>query len=98
MNFSSRVVQHFGVLPHEQILDFDSRRKTKSPLLSRGCVHLYCGLLSMLSSVLFGKWTDHVKGWKDTDLGDRIMYITYEEMVQVRHYPELSQALNVLSL
>ncbi|XP_049903078.1 sulfotransferase family 2, cytosolic sulfotransferase 3 isoform X2 [Epinephelus moara] len=32
--------------------------------------------------VLFGKWTDHVKGWKDTDLGDRIMYITYEEMVQ----------------
>ncbi|KAL7393861.1 hypothetical protein ABVT39_017054 [Epinephelus coioides] len=32
--------------------------------------------------VLFGKWTDHVKGWKNTDLGDRIMYITYEEMVQ----------------
>ncbi|KAM8869572.1 sulfotransferase family 2, cytosolic sulfotransferase 3 isoform 2-T2 [Spinachia spinachia] len=32
--------------------------------------------------VLFGKWTDHVKGWRGTDLGDRIMYITYEEMVQ----------------
>ncbi|XP_051262454.1 sulfotransferase family 2, cytosolic sulfotransferase 3 isoform X2 [Dicentrarchus labrax] len=32
--------------------------------------------------VLFGKWTDHVKGWRHTDLGDRIMYITYEEMVQ----------------
>ncbi|KAL6108870.1 uncharacterized protein ACO6RY_12125 [Pungitius sinensis] len=32
--------------------------------------------------VLFGKWTDHVKGWMGTDLGDRIMYITYEEMVQ----------------
>ncbi|KAI3360782.1 hypothetical protein L3Q82_013022, partial [Scortum barcoo] len=32
--------------------------------------------------VLFGKWTDHVKSWKNTDLGDRIMYITYEEMVQ----------------
>uniref|UniRef100_A0AAQ4P943 Sulfotransferase n=1 Tax=Gasterosteus aculeatus aculeatus TaxID=481459 RepID=A0AAQ4P943_GASAC len=32
--------------------------------------------------VLFGKWTDHVKSWRSTDLGDRIMYITYEEMVQ----------------
>lgn len=32
--------------------------------------------------VLFGKWTDHVKSWRHTDLGDRIMYITYEEMAQ----------------
>ncbi|XP_068616394.1 sulfotransferase family 2, cytosolic sulfotransferase 3 [Brachionichthys hirsutus] len=32
--------------------------------------------------VLFGKWTDHVKSWKNTELGDRIMYITYEDMVQ----------------
>lgn len=32
--------------------------------------------------VLFGKWTDHVKSWKHSELGDRIMYITYEEMVQ----------------
>ncbi|XP_031729555.1 sulfotransferase family 2, cytosolic sulfotransferase 3 isoform X2 [Anarrhichthys ocellatus] len=32
--------------------------------------------------VLFGKWTDHVKSWRAADLGDRIMYITYEEMVQ----------------
>ncbi|XP_040901371.1 sulfotransferase family 2, cytosolic sulfotransferase 3 isoform X2 [Toxotes jaculatrix] len=32
--------------------------------------------------VLFGKWTDHVKSWRHTELGDRIMYITYEEMVQ----------------
>ncbi|XP_059195345.1 sulfotransferase family 2, cytosolic sulfotransferase 3 [Centropristis striata] len=32
--------------------------------------------------VLFGKWTDHVKGWKSAELGNRIMYITYEEMVQ----------------
>nr|XP_046255847.1 sulfotransferase family 2, cytosolic sulfotransferase 3 isoform X3 [Scatophagus argus]XP_046255848.1 sulfotransferase family 2, cytosolic sulfotransferase 3 isoform X3 [Scatophagus argus] len=32
--------------------------------------------------VLFGKWTDHVKSWRQTELGDRIMYITYEEMVQ----------------
>ncbi|XP_034031213.1 sulfotransferase family 2, cytosolic sulfotransferase 3 isoform X2 [Thalassophryne amazonica] len=32
--------------------------------------------------VLFGKWTDHVKSWRHTDLTDRIMYITYEELVQ----------------
>ncbi|KAK1806714.1 hypothetical protein P4O66_005214 [Electrophorus voltai] len=32
--------------------------------------------------VLFGKWTDHVKSWKNPDLGDRILYITYEELVQ----------------
>ncbi|KAK1806717.1 hypothetical protein P4O66_005215 [Electrophorus voltai] len=32
--------------------------------------------------VLFGKWTDHMKSWKNPDLGDRILYITYEELVQ----------------
>ncbi|XP_029360862.1 sulfotransferase family 2, cytosolic sulfotransferase 3 isoform X2 [Echeneis naucrates] len=32
--------------------------------------------------VMFGKWTDHVKSWRRSELGDRIMYITYEEMVQ----------------
>ncbi|XP_047455289.1 sulfotransferase family 2, cytosolic sulfotransferase 3 isoform X1 [Mugil cephalus] len=32
--------------------------------------------------VMFGKWTDHVKSWRHTELGDRIMYITYEEMVE----------------
>ncbi|XP_061675991.1 sulfotransferase family 2, cytosolic sulfotransferase 3 [Syngnathoides biaculeatus] len=32
--------------------------------------------------VMFGKWTDHVKSWRNTQLGDRIMYITYEEMIQ----------------
>lgn len=40
-------------------------------------------LMSILSAVLFGKWTDHVKSWRHSELGDRIMYITYEEMVQV---------------
>lgn len=45
-------------------------------------VFTHCGLLW---AVLFGKWTDHVKSWRSTDLGDRIMYITYEEMVQVKH-------------
>ncbi|XP_019897016.1 sulfotransferase family 2, cytosolic sulfotransferase 3 isoform X2 [Esox lucius] len=32
--------------------------------------------------VLFGKWTDHVKSWHNSDLGDRILYISYEEMVK----------------
>ncbi|XP_017265340.1 sulfotransferase 2B1-like [Kryptolebias marmoratus] len=32
--------------------------------------------------VMFGKWTDHVKSWRHAELGDRIMFITYEEMVQ----------------
>ncbi|XP_026227831.1 sulfotransferase family 2, cytosolic sulfotransferase 3 isoform X1 [Anabas testudineus] len=32
--------------------------------------------------VLFGKWTDHMKSWRCSELGDRIMYITYEELVQ----------------
>ncbi|XP_035607306.1 sulfotransferase family 2, cytosolic sulfotransferase 3 isoform X1 [Oncorhynchus keta] len=32
--------------------------------------------------VLFGKWTDHVKSWRNSDLGDRILYITYEEMIK----------------
>lgn len=45
---------------------------------------LWSMLMSMLSAVLFGKWTDHVKSWRHTELGDRIMYITYEEMVQVK--------------
>lgn len=30
--------------------------------------------------LVFGKWTDHIKSWRNTNLGDRIMYITYEEM------------------
>lgn len=38
----------------------------------------------MLSAVLFGKWTDHVKSWRHTKLGDRILYLTYEEMVEVK--------------
>ncbi|KAK3541253.1 hypothetical protein QTP86_017972 [Hemibagrus guttatus] len=36
-------------------------------------------------SVFFGKWTDHVKSWRHTDVGDRILYITYEEMIQDLH-------------
>ncbi|XP_023664866.1 sulfotransferase family 2, cytosolic sulfotransferase 3 [Paramormyrops kingsleyae] len=32
--------------------------------------------------VLFGKWTDHVKSWRNTDLGDRILYINYEDLVK----------------
>ncbi|XP_033984031.1 sulfotransferase family 2, cytosolic sulfotransferase 3 [Trematomus bernacchii] len=33
-------------------------------------------------NVMFGKWTDHVKGWRSAELGDRILFITYEEMCQ----------------
>ncbi|XP_074510901.1 sulfotransferase family 2, cytosolic sulfotransferase 3 [Sebastes fasciatus] len=32
--------------------------------------------------VLFGKWTDHVKSWRSAELGDRVLYITYEDMTQ----------------
>ncbi|KAJ8384472.1 hypothetical protein AAFF_G00204930 [Aldrovandia affinis] len=32
--------------------------------------------------VLFGKWTDHVKSWRNADIGNRILFVTYEEMVQ----------------
>ncbi|XP_061109589.1 sulfotransferase 2B1-like [Conger conger] len=32
--------------------------------------------------VVFGKWTDHVKSWRNTDIEGRILYMTYEEMVQ----------------
>ncbi|XP_034063528.1 sulfotransferase family 2, cytosolic sulfotransferase 3 isoform X2 [Gymnodraco acuticeps] len=33
-------------------------------------------------NVMFGKWTDHVKSWRSAELGDRILFITYEEMCQ----------------
>ncbi|KAK5922670.1 hypothetical protein CgunFtcFv8_019912 [Champsocephalus gunnari] len=33
-------------------------------------------------NVMFGKWTDHVKGWRSAELGDRILFITYEEMCE----------------
>ncbi|XP_058232312.1 sulfotransferase 2B1-like isoform X2 [Hemibagrus wyckioides] len=36
----------------------------------------------LAGNVMFGKWTDHVKSWKNPDLGDRILYMTYEEMIQ----------------
>lgn len=42
--------------------------------------------MTVLSAVLFGKWTNHVQSWSHTDLGDRIMYITYEEMNQVEEH------------
>lgn len=42
--------------------------------------------------VLFGKWTDHVKSWRNPELGNRILNITYEEMIQ-----DLSGAVNRFS-
>ncbi|XP_062321516.1 sulfotransferase family 2, cytosolic sulfotransferase 3 [Osmerus eperlanus] len=32
--------------------------------------------------VMFGKWTEHVKSWRKANLRDRILFVTYEEMVQ----------------
>ncbi|KAK3541098.1 hypothetical protein QTP86_013353 [Hemibagrus guttatus] len=39
----------------------------------------------LAGNIIFGKWTDHVKSWRHTDVGDRILYITYEEMIQDLH-------------
>ncbi|KAI5611995.1 sulfotransferase family 2, cytosolic sulfotransferase 3 [Silurus asotus] len=36
----------------------------------------------LAGKVIYGKWTDHVKSWRNPGLGDRILYITYEEMIQ----------------
>ncbi|XP_076866848.1 sulfotransferase 2B1-like [Brachyhypopomus gauderio] len=36
----------------------------------------------LAGQVFFGKWTDHVKSWRNPEIGDRILYITYEEMIQ----------------
>ncbi|XP_063054321.1 sulfotransferase 2B1-like [Engraulis encrasicolus] len=36
----------------------------------------------LAGEVLFGKWTDHVKSWRQNNLGDRILFVTYEEMVK----------------
>lgn len=46
-------------------------------------------------AVLFGKWTDHVKSWKLAKIADRILFLTYEEMVQVK---QLILKKNVLSV
>lgn len=46
------------------------------------CWTLLC--CEFVCSVMFGKWTDHTKSWRNTDLGDRIFYVTYEEMIQVK--------------
>ncbi|XP_061145551.1 sulfotransferase family 2, cytosolic sulfotransferase 3 isoform X3 [Syngnathus typhle] len=42
--------------------------------------------------VMFGKWTDHVKSWRHADMGDRILFITYEQMIQ-----DLPAALRLMS-
>lgn len=35
----------------------------------------------LTGQVLFGKWTEHFKSWRKADLGDRMLFVTYEEMV-----------------
>ncbi|XP_035382357.1 sulfotransferase 2B1-like [Electrophorus electricus] len=37
----------------------------------------------LAGKVFYGKWADHVKSWRNPDIGDRILYIKYEEMIQV---------------
>ncbi|NP_001071636.2 sulfotransferase family 2, cytosolic sulfotransferase 3 isoform X1 [Danio rerio] len=32
--------------------------------------------------IVFGKWSDHIKSWRNPELKDRILYVTYEEMLQ----------------
>uniref|UniRef100_A0A4W4EHZ6 Sulfotransferase n=1 Tax=Electrophorus electricus TaxID=8005 RepID=A0A4W4EHZ6_ELEEL len=36
----------------------------------------------LAGKVFYGKWADHVKSWRNPDIGDRILYIKYEEMIQ----------------
>uniref|UniRef100_A0AAY5ET15 Sulfotransferase n=1 Tax=Electrophorus electricus TaxID=8005 RepID=A0AAY5ET15_ELEEL len=38
----------------------------------------------LAGKVFYGKWADHVKSWRNPDIGDRILYIKYEEMIQVK--------------
>lgn len=45
----------------------------------------------VLCSVIFGSWFDHVSGWLNADDKDRIMYISYEEMIMVRYIFFLSK-------
>lgn len=33
---------------------------------------------------MFGSWFDHVKSWLNAEDKDRIMYISYEELITVR--------------
>ncbi|XP_062841826.1 sulfotransferase family 2, cytosolic sulfotransferase 3 [Trichomycterus rosablanca] len=39
----------------------------------------------LAGQVMFGKWTDHVKSWRNSNLGDGILYVTYEELIEDLH-------------
>ncbi|XP_041082847.1 sulfotransferase 2B1-like [Polyodon spathula] len=36
----------------------------------------------LAGKLLFGKWCDHVRGWRSSELKGRVLYITYEEMLE----------------
>lgn len=36
-----------------------------------------------MSTVMFGSWFDHVKGWLDVKDQDHMFYIAYEELIRV---------------
>lgn len=44
-------------------------------------------------SVMFGSWFDHVKGWLNAKDQDRVMYISYEEMIWVSVLRDPSRSL-----
>lgn len=38
----------------------------------------------VLLLVIFGSWFDHVKSWLNAEDKERILYISYEELIMVR--------------
>lgn len=41
----------------------------------------------LLSAVQFGSWFDHIKGWIRMQSHENFLFITYEELQQVRLVP-----------
>lgn len=57
-------------------------------------LHISVALFSFsLSTVMFGSWFDHVKGWLKAKDQDHIFYISYEEMIQVSNLASTAHLL-----